>query len=243
MNPIEPYSLSAVSFVIGAITSLIPAWIVYHSYKNHKEEFIKYFMYYFLFYGIGMTLMSLILFIFPKDNFKQAVALLFVMPFLFLAFGYFFMIPASIKFPKLKEAGFYLIITFGILFFVLTVINLRPTQISERGLIGFDAPEYMIGTFKFDVDNLFLLTVSIAWLPAIVIFIYEAIKNKTRSIKIRSTLLASGLIALMVFGQMHDQVKTWQAFLLLDALTGASYFLLLAGVLYKGKPEEGVVKG
>lgn len=76
---------------------------------------------------------------------------------------------------------------------------------------------------------------ALAWLPAIVIFVSEAIRNKDRFVKIRSLLLSIGLLLLLVFGQMHDSVKTWQGFLFADFMTVVSYFIVMAGVLYRNK--------
>lgn len=229
MNPIEPYSFSAVSHALGAIASLVPAWFIYRSYKKHPEEFIKYFMLYFLLFGIAGVILSAVEFIFPKDTLKQGIGILFSTPFFYVALAYFFMVPASLKFPKLKKIGFWIIIGLGVISFILNVIDIHPTTINDRGLIDFKTAPY--------VGEIFLLMFALAWLPAIAIFIYEAIKNKNKFVKIRSVLLAIGLLTLLVFGQMHDVVKTWQGFLLADVLTVISYFILMAGVLYRGKED------
>lgn len=147
MNPIAPYSFSAVSQAMGAIASLIPAWLVYQSYKKHQEDFIKYFIFYFLFIGIGGLILATVEFTFPLDVIKQGIGVLFSVPFFYLSSAYFFMIPASLKFPKLKNIGFGVIIAMGLVSFVLSIIDIHPTVIDERGLISFDSSKYVGGLF------------------------------------------------------------------------------------------------
>lgn len=227
-NPIAPYSFSAISAAVGAIASLAPAFFIYKSYKKKPEdELLRNFFLYFLIFGIANTILAVTEFIFPTDTVKLALLLIFVLPAYYLALAFFFLIPSSLKFPKLKEAGFSLIIFLGIVSLVLNLMDIRPVTIDERGLISYEGASI--------TDELFLLAFMIAWLPAIIIFIYEAIRNKERIIRVRSILMSVGLLALLISGGMHDAVRSWQAFLLADVAVIVSYFILMFGVLYHGK--------
>lgn len=236
MNPIAPYSFSAISHAIGAIATLIPAWVIYRSYRKDKNDLVvKYFMLYFLLFGIGGLILALVEFIFPTDNLRQGVGIMFATPFMYLGLAYFFMVSTELKFPKLKYAGFSFILVLGIAAFILNALDIRPTTIDELGFISFDSAEY--------VGEIFLLMFALAWLPAIAIFIYETIRNKDRFIRIRSLLLSIGLLALLIFGQMHDMVETWQGFLIADIFTVISYFIVMIGVLYHKKAPSQVTAG
>lgn len=225
MNPIAPYSFSAVSHALGAIATLIPAWVIYRSYRKDKDDLVvKYFMFYFLFFGLGGVVLTVVEFLFPADNLRQGVGIMFATPFMYLGLAYFFMVPAELKFPKLKYIGFGLILVLGIAAFILNALDIRPTTIDERGFISFDSAKY--------VGEIFLLMFALAWLPAIAIFIYETIRNNDKFIRIRSLLLSIGLLALLIFGQMHDMVESWQGFLIADLFTIISYFIVMMGVLY-----------
>lgn len=220
--------ISSTGFLIGAAVCYFSSFYLWKKQqkKELKDKEIDYLGKHFVFYGtflFGMGIMPLLL----SQN-QWALRLTFPLSSIFWYVGYAFLIyvAASYKFLALQKSIFILVLMAGFAVTAVIFLNLGDSQPTiENGII--------LWNFQPPVSILIPLFMMTFMALAMLAFFYEALKNSDSAVKRRSLFLALSLLMGIVGGPTHALVKTAFQYFLVDMLLVVSYFLRLAGAIYK----------
>lgn len=218
--------ISSTGFLLGAGAMYFSVWYLKRVQKKKelKEKEISYFINHFIFYGAFLFGMGII----PLLGFQNKLALQLTFPLssIFWYIGYAFLIytAASYRFVSLQKSLVGLVLIAGAAVTILLFLNPSNTVV-EKGITlwGFQPP----ATFFVP---LFMMTFMVLIMLG---FLYESFKNPDQIIRRRSLFWALSLFVGIFGGPLHAIVKTSFQYLLLDIILVASYFLRLAGAIYK----------
>jgi hypothetical protein len=136
--------------------------------------------------------------------------------------------------PQLAHRERLVQIIWGLLNAVMLVLNIKFVALANQP--GFDP---VTGVTQFHIPAFLgpiLGTISlIAYVPGIVLFIIAAVRERGDK-RIRSILLALGMLIIMVAGPLHAVAATWQIFVLADTLNIISLALMASGIMYRLDP-------
>lgn len=191
--------------------------------KTGDKE-INYFIGHFFFYGTFLFGLGIVPLIFPQNS--LALQWTFPISSIFWYIGYAFLIyfAASYRLSLLQKPLMVLTLIAGVAVTVLIFLNPSDTVI-KNGIIlwNFQVPSNIL-------IPLFMTTFIALPMSA---FFYETFKNADQVIRRRSLLLGLSLLISIIGGPTHALVKTSFQYLLVDIILVGSYFLRLAGAIYK----------
>lgn len=232
------YSFTAVSELIDLLTIASAYWFIRSRLKssgNSSTASITYLKKFFLFFGIFMVFMNAPhIFLYTRqDLFSPAMAIGYTIGhiFLYVSMIYiarmtFTIVPSLVKYEK------YAIYTGIVLAAIVTFLETKlmvfgphkPFLDVERHITNLNVPSVIGGAIA--------LSFSIAVLPPTILFFISAFKTNGAK-RIRSLLLALGLLTLVLAGPLHDNARSWQVFLAADIATAIANTMLAVGIAYK----------
>ncbi len=226
-------SLTGLAALLGGIVLL---FFYYRLHKNHKIDntFFNFFEIFALFNGLFYILFAAPLLLTPSNSFLIGLGYLIGHAFGYIAYGFLIRVTLLIAKPSLDTSLIFKI--YVALGAALTALNAfyfnRP--IIENGLIDWKQNE-LVGT-------LIIVYCMVAFIPAALVFIHEAIKQpKNRK---RYLLIGLAFLLVIVSGPVHG-IATAEtlgsisaattALLIADIVTIVAYLMLFWGVLSNAK--------
>lgn len=219
---------------------LLTAWVVIGLHTKRTGQVVdtvfymrKYFLYFAIFNAF-MALPCLLVYLQPA-LFPSAMGWGYTIGNIFLLISLSYLSRMEFRmrpsWAKYERAVMYAWIGVNVLLTVLNImfvaLNNQPTFSNVTGITQFHIPAFI---------NPILGVVSLsAYLPGIVMFTSAAIREQHD--RVRSILLASGMLLIMIFGPLHAAAATWQVFLAADILNVVSLGLLATGILYRSEPQ------
>ncbi|HSX02232.1 MAG TPA: hypothetical protein VLI05_02855 [Candidatus Saccharimonadia bacterium] len=232
-----PIPLTGISQLLDCIFLFVAWSLVGQRLKQAGDQAIitvghiyRYFGYFVLF-NIFMTLPYAVLYLRP-DWFPAAMGWGYVVANIFLVISLSHlsrmvaqMVPQwSSKEPLIHGLWVVINVVLTGLNVVYVAILAQPGYDNASGVTRFHIP----GGLGATLGMISLL----AYLPALVLFVMNAVKGHGDQRR-RSILLAAGMLLIMVVGPLHAVAANWEVFLLADALNVVSLVLLAGGVLYR----------
>lgn len=229
-------SYSALSNITGLIVMLSAYFFIGHRQKASGKpatrtiEFMrKFFLFFGLFY-LPITLPFIFLYT-HTDQFPLAMAIGFLgHALLFIAYIYASRMTFSLI-PQLANKDRWVVLvgsavcvlgTAAILFTM--VLGTHPSYDYGAHIVNYKEAPPVSGTIA--------LGAIIAWVPAGILFIYNAIRSRG-SQRMRSILLGVGFLTLTAVGPLHGLARNWQTFMVADLATIVSIIMIGGGVAYK----------
>jgi hypothetical protein len=138
--------------------------------------------------------------------------------------------------PQLAGRERLVQILWGVANVIMLGLNLKfvalanqPTFDPVTGVTQFHIPAFLgpiLGTISL-----------IAYVPGIILFTIAAVREHGDK-RVRSILLALGMLIIMVVGPLHAVAATWQIFVLADTLNIISLALMAGGIMYRLAPKN-----
>lgn len=238
-------------FILGLL--LLTAWFIVRRHAGQRNaptlKSVNYFQKFFLYFAIFnfvLTLPHLALYITP-EQFPLLMGLGYTIAhiFVFVSIGYLSRMTASLMPPvaRFEKVVFYAWLTVAA---IVTVLNLQfatfqnqPTFDHTSGLTTFHIPSF--------IGAILGITGILGYLPLVILFIVNSIKNTGRK-RTRAILLTFGLAITMIAGPLHAVAQSWQTYVAADIFNAMGVALIAAGVIYQinenlqPRPQDGDIR-
>jgi hypothetical protein len=229
-----------VTFISTSLTSLfflLAGISVYVSWRKQRNTLLKFFAIFLILFGVQQLFFALgtgPAALNPEvSNWLWAIAHIFM----FIAISYFLRFALHLRLPSLEKPIFFLTILYSIIGIVVLFYNapnLEPFLL-ENGVYNWQVPALagaVIGIFT---------TVCLVF--SLVVFVIDGSKVGDRVLKLRSFLIAAGILVFLVGGPMHNFVRTPLLNFLADAFIIIGAISMVIGVysrkIFKTKNYEG----
>ena len=218
-----------ITSIITGITSLfflLSGLRTYVSWRKQKNLLLKFFTIFLIFFGIQQMFFALGTGPFSGDplisNWLWAIAHIFM----FIAISYFIRFPIRLRFPHLEETIFKLAIFFSIIGIMIIFYSIPEVEpyLLENGIYNWKVPPLAGATIG--------IFTTISLLFSFGIFVAEGRKVQDKPLKIRSWLIALGILVFLIGGPMHNFITTSFLNFLADFLLIAGSLLMLTGVYW-----------
>ncbi|MDO8601113.1 MAG: hypothetical protein Q7R46_00345 [bacterium] len=225
------FNLISALFFVGITLKL------YFSYRKNKDEKMGDFFRTFLFLSIVLILLSSPGIILKKS---EAIGLVFSLYTFFVFFGiaYLSIIPLNILgWMKMKRIFFGGMIGSAFLLTFINLIRLSPAR------IFYDAPFIYWEDTRGVLMNIILGAIfGLSLLMSIIFFLIQGFKSSERLVKIRSILIAGGLLNLTLASIVNFVVGAlagiYVTSLVATIFNISAGLLILAGIYYKSSPVQ-----
>lgn len=188
--------IPAVSY--GNLTSSIFCGLavagLYFSYRKYRNQSVGYFLRFYFYLGIFFLLYAAPG-IFFNDLILTEYSFQFALIFLYLALSYFISIPLELYYPRIRKYVFWLIVLLIPLVFVINLANFKPASEFYSSSLQYVFWDSLILP---QIRYLTALVVALVSLGGAALFIVKGLKSEERFLKIRSLLIGSGVIMLML---------------------------------------------
>lgn len=229
--------LTGLSTLTGAVVMII-AWLfvgarlrVVQSTVSRPIMYMHKFFFMMACFFLLMFLPHVLLYTNPAE-FSLMMAWGYSLGHIFLYLAYIFLSLMTISILPQLAGRERLVIVVGI------VANVIVTLINILTMVYGTQPVYNYAKHITQFNASPVVGISIAvlsifsFLPPAILFLVNAWRN-SGSGRLRSLLLGSGLVMMMVAGPLHDVAQNWQSFLVADIFTILSIILIGGGVAYR----------
>jgi len=212
---------------LNSVICFFCAFKLYRSYQHEgKEKVIKYFYKAYKAMVVAYLFFSMPRLIIPHDSFILGTGFIMAHVFLFLAAAYFLMITVYILRPNWHRIFFWIFLVLALGAIILSVINLNyPVYDTSTGITNWNI-DHLVGLV---ITILFALVL----VPCAVFYYYQGLKSHDDTVKVRSLLIATGLILLMVSAYTYYSADTQVKALVSDLFSFTALLTIFFGVYYK----------
>jgi hypothetical protein len=229
--------ITAISMFTGAAVFLGAWWYIGSragetSAANFRpiEMFRQFFLYMAIFLFISSS--SHLWLMFDPENFPLAASITFTVGhiFTYLALIALARMTCSLV-PRLAARERGIVITLAIAAAIVTVVTAITSIWGVQPVYDYEHHVTINNAARPVGAGIGVLTL-VTMLPVLVMFIVFAVRS-TGPRRIRSLLLATGMVVLIASGTMHNIARSGDVYILADVLTIVGVFILGTGVLYR----------
>ncbi|MEM3499847.1 MAG: hypothetical protein QXI17_04270 [Candidatus Bilamarchaeaceae archaeon] len=217
-------TLISTTTIISGSLFLITGFYVFLSWKKKKEFLLQVFGIFLLSMGIQMICLTLGLAAFFDNYLMSNICWLIAHIFLIVAMSNLVILPIRIKFPTKEELVRKIGISYLVIGGLILLLNLPRVELfkTPENIINWRVPPMSVAVIVFCAS-----TVSIF---SAYVFIAESLKIENKLMKLRSILLALGILVFFIGGPMHNAVTNVRMAILAASLSVLGVFLILAGI-------------
>lgn len=210
--------------------SIICFFCALRLYRSHQKEgqdkVIEYFYKAYTAMVVAYLFFSLPRLILPDDSFLLGAGFILAHVFLFLAAAYFLTITIYFIKPKLHRAFFWIFLVLALGAITLSIINLNyPVYDRSTGITNWNIDP--------SVGIVFTILFALVLVPCAIFYYYQGLKSQDKIVKVRSLLIATGLILLMVAAYTYYSAETQLKSLVSDLFSFTALLTIFFGVYYK----------
>jgi len=200
---------------------------LYRSYqKEDQDKVIEFFYKGYTAMVLAYLFFSLPRLFWPRDSFLMGAGFILAHVFLFLAAAYFLTITVYFIKPNLRRVLFWIFLALALGAITLSVINLNyPVYDSSTGITNWN--------INPTVGIVFTILFALVLIPCSIFFYFQGVKSQSRFVRIRSLLIATGLILLMVAAYTYYSADTQLKAFISDLFSFAALLTIFFGVYYK----------
>lgn len=220
-------TITSVSTGITSLLFFIGGIHLYFSWKTTRSPLLKYFAIFLFSFGFQQLFFSLGTGILSLDMSVNGWLWGIAHVFMFVGISYFIRFPLNIRLVRFEKLFFRIAIAFSIIGIGVIFWNVPKL---EGGLLANGVYIFLVPAMAGAVIGIFT---TICLLLSFGIFVAETIKLSDKESKIKSLLIALGILVFLIGGPAHNFVKTPLLTFVVDLLIVAGATLMVAGVYVK----------
>lgn len=220
-------TITSISTGITSLLFFLGGIRLYLSWYKTRTPLLKFFTIFLfsfgfqqLFFSLGTGIISLDI---SVNRWLWGVAHIFM----FIGISYFIRFPLSIRFVRFEKTIFKIAIAFSIIGITIIFLNVPKVsgELMANGVYTFGVPSIAGATIGIFTTICLLLSFGI--------FVAQTIKLSDKISKIKSLLIAFGILVFLIGGPAHNFVKTPFLTFVVDLLIVAGAALMILGVYIK----------
>lgn len=218
------FTITSISTGLTSLFFLSSGLRLYFSWRKRKTFLLKYFVVFLISFGFQQLFFSLSTGLVSMNQTVNVWLWAIAHVFMFIGISYFLRFPLYIRFPRFEKPIFRIAVLYSIIGMAVIFYNMSKveTVLTEANVYIFKVPVMVgltIGIFT-----------TICLLFSFFIFLNEGRKVKDKRFKIRSFLIALGILVFFIGGPAHNFVTTPLLTFIVDFSLIVSTLLIIVGV-------------
>ncbi|MFA5135024.1 MAG: hypothetical protein WC505_04555 [Patescibacteria group bacterium] len=216
--------------IIDLCNSIICAYCSYRLFRSyHRDRQAPVLLYFAQGYAsliIAYLMFSIPRIAVPEESFVLGVSFIISQSFLYLAIAFFAKVGTFFINVQMVQRAFWSVVILSTIVVLFSIVYFSyPIHDLETGITDWNIHPFVgIGSFVIFAGVL---------LPSAVLFFRQGLRSQERIVKIRSTVIAGGLILLIITAFTYYTATSEIVALTSDLLSLLSFLIIFFGVIYK----------
>ncbi|MBU0598245.1 hypothetical protein KKF61_04625 [Patescibacteria group bacterium] len=221
---------------IDLLNSIICAFCSYKLYRSYqrdrqKSPVLLFFSQGYLALIIAYIFFSLPRIIAPQESFYLGVGFVIAQAFLFFAVAFFAKVTTFFINTLVVQRVFWLVILISLVAIILSIYYFAyPQYDTATGITDWNIND-IVGVAS-------VVVIAGVLVPSMIIFFWQGRRTADKVVKIRSTLIAIGLLFLIITAYTYYNATTQIAVLTSDLFSLLSFLIIFFGIIYKRKEQQ-----